>query len=351
MKEIKIKHDSQPEEIHDFTKGYLTLPFDEGQFGDFITNLLGLPQTLQKKIQGNFELHLKDLQNFYNLVNQRIEQQNKGKLIQFRTTLYFSDGSSVTLGGITELETYNEIKPITCVAAVLTWDYLILFADKTVPEKQTIELLITISNYEKKANEPSLDYIGDIGEFVLTISHTARSWAYDIEHLFSNQINSLINPVNKLKNFIRINSARISVGVLIVYLIISLAGAISAIKFFNLKQVDYVNEFMNRENIDISQKINFLSTYIANGQSAQYYFKVAIFILISIIISITFLVWVSNLAESKEPSFLVVTRQSKKYRDRICKKLERKWLWFSFSIVISIITSLIANFIFTYLIK
>lgn len=105
------KKNTEIEEVKDFQKGYLTLPFNEEQFQSFI-RLLGTPQTITKRIKGNFEIHLKDLQNFHDLINQRITQQNNGKLIQLKTQVYYSDGSSVILSSYEELVTYNEVK--TC---------------------------------------------------------------------------------------------------------------------------------------------------------------------------------------------------------------------------------------------
>lgn len=63
-------------EIHDTQKGYLALPFDQDQFQEFVKGLLGKPQTITKRIRGNFEISLKDLQNFHDLIEQRISQQN-----------------------------------------------------------------------------------------------------------------------------------------------------------------------------------------------------------------------------------------------------------------------------------
>ena len=137
-----VNQEETNDEPKNFGKGYLTFPFDGEQFKDFVTGLLGKPQTINKRITGNFEIHLADLQSLFELVNQRITQQNNGKLIQFTAKIFFTDRSSVQLGSYDELVTYNEVKPIISEAVRLTWDYLIQFSDKSHPEKQVIELLI-----------------------------------------------------------------------------------------------------------------------------------------------------------------------------------------------------------------
>ncbi|MFZ2975501.1 MAG: hypothetical protein WA055_02610 [Candidatus Moraniibacteriota bacterium] len=78
---------THPAKITDSQKGYLALPFNGEQLKQFITGLLGTPQTITKRIKGNFELSLKDLQNFHDLIDQRITQQNNGYLLTSRAIL------------------------------------------------------------------------------------------------------------------------------------------------------------------------------------------------------------------------------------------------------------------------
>jgi hypothetical protein len=159
---------------HDFQKGYLTLPFNENQFASFIKGLLGTPQTITKKIRGVFELHLKDLQNFHDLLTQRISQQNNGKLIQLKTQIYYSDESSIILSSYEELVTYNEVKPIVSEAVKMTWSYLIQFADKDFPEKQEIELMIISTPQRNIIEDDDIPVIfPTYGIFKITIQHTA----------------------------------------------------------------------------------------------------------------------------------------------------------------------------------
>ncbi len=350
MADLIVKEEENSEEKSDFSKGYLTLPFDGDQFKDFITSLLGVPQKLTKKIKGDFEIHLKDLQNFNDLVSQRIEQQNNGMLIQFITVLYFSDGSSVRLGSYEELLTYNEIKPVTCVAAILNWDYLIHFVDKQIPEKQLIELIITTSNYQKKEAEPSLDFIGSVGQFEIGIYHTARSWAYDIEHLLAKQIESLIEVEKGLIKWIRKRQSAMSTVVFFIYVIISAIGTlIISQNYISIIQGEISLKLAS--NISIEEKLNILIVYISSGSSSIFFLKVSLFLLLSVFIALAFGEWIQELANNKKPSFLVLSRESLKYRDRIKKKYKRNWRIFFISFLISVVTGIIANFIFAYLVK
>jgi len=93
-----------------YSGGYVTLPFDQEQFRDFVISLLGKPQTIEKRIYGRFEVNLQDIQKFHKLINQRLTQQNQALLSQFSVKIYYSDSSSITLNSYEDLVTYNEVR-------------------------------------------------------------------------------------------------------------------------------------------------------------------------------------------------------------------------------------------------
>ena len=192
-----------------FDEGYITLPMRKGDFQDFIKSLLGSPQSINKNIRGPFEITFDDLKDIYNLIIQRITQQNDGTLAKFLAKLVFSDDSSVELNTIQELLTYKETRPIISIALHLSWDFIVKFQDKEVPEKQKIQLsFISSGNYV-----PDFDkniFIVSSGRGVLEsgiinfrIEHTARTWGTDIESLLSNHIQHILKPISKIKQFIR----------------------------------------------------------------------------------------------------------------------------------------------------
>ena len=348
-----IEENENSQEPKNFQKGYLTFPFDGEQFKEFITGLLGKPQTISKRILGNFEIHLSDLQSFYNLVNQRITQQNNGHLVQFTAKVFFTDHSSVQLNSYDELITYNEVKPIISEAVKLTWTYLIQFSDKNHPEKQVVELLI-ISATERISIENSdlpIFLLPNKGEFRINIEHTARSWGSDIEALLTNQIESLIKEDNKLKKIIRQHSSKISLSFSILFFLICVIGAFKVTNNFINSQLKSVNSFISSPS-STNDKVDFLAKYIASGVSAQHFFQVSIFILVSIILSIIFGIWIGETAsKNSEPSFVILTRKAKEHRDLILEKLKYKWRWFCVSIIISILTGLLTNLIFKLIVE
>lgn len=343
-----MKKQNEIAELQDFQKGYLTLPFNSDQFATFIRGLLGTPQTITKRIRGNFEIHLKDLQNFHDLINQRITQQNNGKLIQLKTQIYYTDESSVTLGSYAELETYNEVKPVISEAVRMNWSYLIQFADKESPEKQEIELLIVSTTQENIIEDDIPIIFPSMGQFKITIKHTARSFGSDIESLLTHQINSLITPCSKLKDFIRKKSTEIGILTAVLFLISSLTTIYISTRSFNKSEVEKVSTFINSTK-EISSKTDFILNYIASNAQNLFFLKSLLYVVVSIFLSVVFGVLVDSMADNKTKSYLVLTRESLKNRNILIEKSKRKFQYFWGTIILSIAAGVVANYIFQWL--
>jgi hypothetical protein len=342
----KVQSIEQPK---DFQKGYLTLPFNEDQFATFIKGLLGTPQTITRRIKGNFEIHLKDLQNFHDLIDQRITQQNNGKLIQLKTQVYYSDESSVILSSYEELVTYNEVKPVISEAVRMTWSYLIQFSDKEVPEKEEIELLIVSTPPRNVIEDDDIPvFFPSFGQFKITIKHTARSWGSDIESLLTNQINSIIIPSNKVKCFLRKKSTTIGILTAILFSIGSLTSIYFATRSFNKNEIGKVKTFIENTR-ETNAKVDFLLNYIVCNHQNLFFFKSLLFVVVSIFIAILLGVWVESLADNKTKSYLVLTREALKNRDLQVARSKKQFIWFWLSIFSSIIAGVIANYIFRFL--
>lgn len=329
--------------------GYLTLPFDGTQFKHFVTGLLGKPQTLTKRITGSFEIYLKDLQNFHDLINQRIVQQNNGHLIQLKTKIYFSDQSSVLLSSYEELITYNEVKPVESIAVKMSWSYLIQFADKDFPEKQEIELTIIASPLRSLVEDDDIPVIfPSNGEFRIMIEHTARSWAYDIEGIITNQIKSILKEEPKFYKTIRRKSVTIGIITSLLFLFGSILGIYLNTKSFNQNEIETVQKFANTSK-NIDSKINYILDYVASNAQSFYFIKSQLFLVASLIISIFLGIWVGNLANNKRYSFVVLTRESVKTKEKMDKLHKRKSLWFFLSLLISILSGVASNYLFNWL--
>lgn len=289
------------------------------------------------------------MQNFHDLINQRVTQQNNGKLLQLKTQIYYSDESSVLLSSYEELVSYNEVKPVISEAVRMTWTYLIQFADKKVPEKQEVELMIISTPQGNVIEDDDIPVIyPSYGQFRLIIKHTARTWGADIEALITHQINSILSPSSKFREFIRRRSEKIGLFTGLLFLISSLAGIFYYTRSFNKNEINNITDFV-KKNKAIDGKLDYLLNYIAQNNQNLFFLKSLLFIVVSILIAIILGVWVDSQADNKTKSYLILTREAKKNRDIQIKKSERKAYWFWASIVLSILTGILSNYVFKWL--
>ncbi len=183
--------------------GYVTLPISQSQFSDFINSLLGSSQAINGKFEFPFELQRKDIRKIHNRFEQRITQQNGGKLVRFFARIDFSDGISQELMSIEELETFIYVDNGVAERVYVRWDYLIKFSDKDFVEKQQINLYFDTQGEQAKRNlsrrSGNSKYCGRIS---FRIEHTARTWGNDI----SRDLQNFADELNRKNNVNFFNS-------------------------------------------------------------------------------------------------------------------------------------------------
>ncbi|MGL1890997.1 MAG: hypothetical protein OCD02_05185 [Spirochaetaceae bacterium] len=74
----------------------MTLPLSPNHFKDFISGLLGKPQSIEGDIHGTFEIDKGDLVQLHHLIEQRISQ-NDSSLVSLEIQVSYNDDSSITL--------------------------------------------------------------------------------------------------------------------------------------------------------------------------------------------------------------------------------------------------------------
>jgi len=336
-------------------EGFVVFPYNERQFRDFIKSLLGSPQTISNSFYGAFEIEVGDINNLYQLILQRITQQNEGSLIQFKSKVVYSDNSSVELNSIEELLTYNEIRPVVSRSVHLTWDFIVRFRDKETSEKQRIQLSLVSSGRALPAIDAVLQEefrrTGTISGFInFRIEHTARTWGADIEALLTNHIKSLLKKPTTIKKFISDHSGKIGMGTGVLFFLVVLGGCIISLQEFTQNQLIKLHHILPKsENVDlyvVKTTINELANMIAGGQWPQFVFALVAFMLVALIGAFFFAIWIVENAERDEPSFILLTKESFKNRTATLGKLKRKWISFIFALILSITTGVLSNVIF-----
>lgn len=331
-------------------KNYLSIPCDGDGFKDFISLALGEPQSIERGFSGSFTLDIKEINNVYHLVQQRVKQQNKMTLIQFHARLSYSDGSSVLIDGIEAMNSYHEVKPIVTQQLHLSWIYLVQFQDKDVPEKQKITLSFMASPRVRhfEIGETEAIFPGSImtGRIAFRIEHSARTWGADIESLLSNYVLNLVAAENKVRKFIRRNSSTLSL--LLFVFIISLAGT-TCILYMN-KAISGIKEkyaSFKAASPNVEKTLDYIVDELSHGFWYKFLFFSVIYMFVALVVAMVISVWFAHISENERPAFIVFNKKDEEFRDKINRRYEKSAYHFFYAFAFAIVTGVIGNFVFS----
>ena len=194
----------------DHSEFVVLLPCTPDEFGDFVSGLLGKPQTIEKAIHEVFEVTHDAIANTFHLVKQRIDSQNEATLIQFTVRIEYDDNSSVLLNSLQDFLAYSEVRPIASVGVALSWVYLVKFKNRNVPEKQEIDLSFrtgdevgTIVAEDDGMFRIQISIRRSVSGVFLRIRHTDRTWGTDLESLLTGHVNTLVKtPTTNRENYL-----------------------------------------------------------------------------------------------------------------------------------------------------
>jgi hypothetical protein len=341
--------------------GYLRLPYEQDQFREFIKGLLGRPQSISKTIRGPFEIGVADVQSLSELLTQRVAQQNGGLLATFNARISYSDDSTVEVTSMPELLSYNEVRPVTCRALHLRWDFLVRFQDKQVPEKQSVQVSFIASGGDSPVefdadnivimHQPGPligpGYIAP-GYIGFRIEHTARSWGADLEALLSSYFKSIVKPATGFKRWIAKHHGRVSLTVASCFFGLVALGIVLTTRRFSATQLAALHSVVTTDPGGASR---FVADMLARGIWAQFSFAAVLVLVVSLFLAVVFGTWADNSASSTAPSFILLTRESEKDKQEVLRKLDHKWLSFCWSVITSILVGIVSNVLFAWLFR
>lgn len=338
--------------------GYLRLPYEHEQFREFIRSLLGRPQSISRAIQGPFEIEPSDIQNLNELISQRVAQQNAGILANFTARVSYSDDSTVELTSVPELLSYNEVRPVSCRAIHLRWDYLVRFQDKSVPEKQSIQVSYMAGDGDIAIDGPDIIVVTHHSHFerpgfiTFRIEHTARSWGADLEALLSSYFKALVKPQSGPKRWIRAHRPAISLTLAISLFAVVAIGILLTTRTFASGQLQHLRAILGAQPgvESTSSAIRYIAELFAGGVWAQFSFAAVVSLVITVFLALWVGIWSDSAASTIEPSFILLNRESHKAKAELLRKLQRKWLSFIGSIVLTVVLGIVANYLFFYLV-
>lgn len=193
-----LVHGSSVERLDD-EKYQLVLPCDVKDFGKFVSSLLGKPQEEKGKVVGNFHVTPKEISNIYHLITQRVSQQNDGSLVDFTIEVLYDNGSSIVHSDVQQFESYYPTSRTIPTEVVMNFVYLLKFKNKDTPEKQNIEVAISLDQ-ERLHRSSSWD-AGGIFEY--SIKHTDRTWASDIANVLENHATNFVVKQTGFKKWLK----------------------------------------------------------------------------------------------------------------------------------------------------
>lgn len=180
----------------------LILPCDAKDFNQFVSSLLGKPQEESRSIDGCFHVQPKDISNIYHLINQRVTQQNEGSLAHLAIKVLYDNGTSITHNTVENFESYYPTSNTTPTEIVISFTYLIKFQNKQTPEKQEIEVVLSVD--ERRLHENNAWMAGGIFEY--RILNTDRTWSADIANVLTNHSASFLDKNSVFWKWIRRNN-------------------------------------------------------------------------------------------------------------------------------------------------
>jgi hypothetical protein len=336
----------------------ISLPIKKKDLGNFICDLLGQQQTIERDIDDNFDIDHAWLINLHELIHQRIYQQADANLASFSAVIYFKKGLKRSFTTVNSLKNYTETKKDIPVGIKIIWIYLIQFPSKKYPEKQQITFSAHIhSKSEAKSNSNKnklqletlfLDTFIRKSErsFInFQINHTERTWGDDIEVIMTKQLDEAIRDDQLLGSLF--NSSRL-IFVLMILLFSFIYPTYTDISSRN----DIMSTLMENYNaINISgtatadviiEKLDKLAAISVGSKGTS---------LKPILIAIfgpSIAILILRITRRSTYSFLVLSKESKKDRTKKLKQERRSVFALLWSFIIAVLTGIIANYSYVW---
>jgi hypothetical protein len=186
----------------------ISFPIAKKDLGNFVSNLLGQKQSLERTYPIDFEINHPWLISLHECIEQRISQQAHSQLLNFKAVVYFKNGTKRTITTIDSFRGYIETKPLVSIGIKIVWEYLVSFPNQLHPENQQISLSAFTRRENKEKSKSALDIFFDSSKdstdafLNIQIDHTERTWGDDVENVISSCIEDIhIRKATKEKLF------------------------------------------------------------------------------------------------------------------------------------------------------
>lgn len=328
------------EQMEERDNEFLTIPIRRTDMGNFITSLLGQPQSIEREVYGYFDIDHRWFLHLHQLILQRITQQNEGQLISFAADIGYNNDSSRRINSIDEFTTYNEILRITTKSVKLSWLYLVKFPGKTLPEKQQITFSISRKLEEEKHN-PFLSSNNYQGVIKYSITYTERTWGDDLDNIINSEVDRVLIIKKRFEKILDI------FVILIMYLWLFGSIMFPVILRTDLEsdhKTSLVQEALKKPILNIDEKIDILLQLHSTNRLSFVTDLVLTFLSMLSGILMMF-ICIAIIARSR-PCFIILTDNDKNRKKFMLERKRIKNLLKIIGFLVTIASGIIANYIY-----
>lgn len=262
----------------------VVLPCTPENFADFISSLLGNPQTLSRRISIAFKLDHDRIISLHELIRQRLDEQNRCLLSQFSVKFYYDDGSSTKINSFEQYRTFRETRPVRTIAVDMNWILLVLFEGYKNPQRQEINIQFctpyyAFSRFIQKTRETFIfDFSQDpehinFGYIEVQIHTTARTWGGDVDNIIKNELIGLAQDEHPIVKFAYQNHKYIGIWttfVIFFILCVSIFGVSEGWRQYSLAKLELT--LMGFEGDELNREIaTMLFSWSIDGESFPLY--------------------------------------------------------------------------------
>ena len=324
----------------------VALPVDKKKLGDFISGLLGQPQTLERIIEEPFSVDHQWFIGFFSLLQQRIEQQNSPENLSFEATIRYEGRFQRKISSWEAFLHFSETRPIISTSVKFNLALLIQFPGKSVPERQEIILTFDSRDSELGLLENLMVKKAITGIVGIEIRHTERTWADDIFRLIEDELKNIQTPESAIKKRTRKLFFPLASFSFPIMMIAAVAYGIWSKREDGITVAEKVRSLGVNSKIDLQtlhSKVDILLAQAQNTGDVRLA-DMTVFIYSGIVAAILFF---GGLFLSRpNPSFVILSPAAEKNKNTILEKLKLKNLLLLLSIVGSLILGIAGNYIY-----
>jgi hypothetical protein len=233
----------------------------------------------------------------------------------------------------------------------LSWIYLIQFNNRSVPEKQQIDLSIVTNRDRASYLEIDTEIIqrivekGADGVMQLRINHTDRSWGADLDALLTGRLEHLLIRLSGMKQFVAKNSGWIGFATALCLFAVLAYGVYYASDQVHTQHVQSVTTSGRTIEFLVS-RIDHISDLIASGIANKFVVLQVVYLLVSVVAAVVAGIVVGGLAaQDHHKGVLVITRKDEE-KSKLAADSDRGFVHFLVSAPVSLCLGVLANYLF-----